>query len=243
MVEAQILASRASNEGAEEKEEAVDYSLQRDEGSAPIALSLGLDQSFVASKKRPLERAPLPLAKLAAAFGGAEEGVGGGSCDSRSAAPASALQSVMDEERRRKQRAEPKPQPSSSSSSSNSTEPRYEHWGLEGIVVKVLNKDLSDGKYYKARAVIRRVIDFVCEVETLDGGARLRLDQDHLQTVLPRAGQPLLVLNGRARGYRARLLTVHEADFCCDVVVEQGPLAGQQLSRLEYEDVSKLHEA
>ena len=239
MIEAQILAAGGCEQGGGEEE--VDNSLQRQEGAAPIALALSLDASCAASNphlrgvKRPLERAQLPLAKLAAAFSDADP------ADEPAvvaATPASALHSLMQEEQQRKVRADPKPQASSSGA-----ETRLSQWAHEGIVVKIMHKTLSGGKYHKCRAVLRRVVDdYVCEVELLDGGARLRLDQENLRTVLPRAGQPLLVLQGRARGCRGRLLAVHEERFCCDVAVEQGPLAGQQLAGMEYDDVCKLHE-
>ena len=36
---------------------------------------------------------------------------------------------------------------------------RKDHWLTKGIVVKVMNKKLGDGKYYKAKGVVKEVVD------------------------------------------------------------------------------------
>ena len=36
---------------------------------------------------------------------------------------------------------------------------RKDHWLTEGIVVKVMNKKLGGGKYYKAKGVVKEVVD------------------------------------------------------------------------------------
>jgi hypothetical protein len=77
---------------------------------------------------------------------------------------------------------------------------RYEHWLHPGIQVKILNKSLGGGKYYGCKGTVLRVVNqFVGEVlvDTLDtsssssgcqstGCGIIRIDQEHLQTVVPK---------------------------------------------------------
>lgn len=113
--------------------------------------------------------------------------------------------------------------------------------------MKVMNKKIGEGKFYKAKGVIERVIDrYVGEVR-LDGcGTKIRLDQEDLETVLPRVGGRGVLLNGRCRGSEAEVLQIHESDFNCDVRVVTSSAGsassshGMELKGVDYEDISKL---
>jgi DNA/RNA-binding protein KIN17 len=119
---------------------------------------------------------------------------------------------------------------------------RKDYWLHSGIVVKIVNKDLAQGtslpscllvsiefhfvgcpgKYYKSKGTVERVIDkYVGEVrvraDDLDKGVLLRLDQDHLQTVVPKVGQFVMIVNGRGRGLHGVLTRIHEDKYNCDV--------------------------
>lgn len=114
---------------------------------------------------------------------------------------------------------------------------RNDHWLYPNLIVKVLNDKVCEGKYYKDKGVILRVIDtYIGEVRMSDG-AILRIDQEQLQTVLPKVGEALLLVNGRCIGCRARLVAIHKDDYNCDVVVEDGKYAKKELKGIEYEDV------
>lgn len=64
---------------------------------------------------------------------------------------------------------------------------RKDYWLVPGIVVKVMNKKVGGGKYYKKKARLRKVVErYTGEVKMLDSGDRLRVDQEDLETV--RAG-------------------------------------------------------
>lgn len=64
---------------------------------------------------------------------------------------------------------------------------RKDYWLRPGIVVKVMNKKVGGGKYYKKKARLRKVVErYVGEVKMLDSGDRLRVDQDDLETVRKR---------------------------------------------------------
>merc|ERR1712150_358796 len=55
-------------------------------------------------------------------------------------------------------------------------------WLRKGIVVKVVTKSLGD-KYYKKKGQVVEVIDDFAAMVQMSEGGRLRLDQDHLETV------------------------------------------------------------
>ncbi len=64
---------------------------------------------------------------------------------------------------------------------------RKDYWLHPGITVKILNKKLSDGKYYKEKATVLRVVDhYVGEVRVNSSGSIIRLDQADLETVVPK---------------------------------------------------------
>jgi len=57
------------------------------------------------------------------------------------------------------------------------------------IIVKVITKKLGD-KYYKKKGVIREVRDkYTAVILMIDTGEKVKLDQTHLETVLPAIGK------------------------------------------------------
>jgi DNA/RNA-binding protein KIN17 len=118
---------------------------------------------------------------------------------------------------------------------------RKDHWLHEGIVVKVVAKKLGDA-YYKRKGVVREVIDhYGAVVQMLEGRERVKVDQEHLETVLPGIDKPVLVVNGAYRGERAVLTGINETAFSCSVRLEVGPLKGRVVNGVRYEDVCKLN--
>jgi DNA/RNA-binding protein KIN17 len=119
---------------------------------------------------------------------------------------------------------------------------RKEYWLHTGIVVKVMNKKVGDGKYYKRKARVRKVIDrYVGEVKMLDDdGDVLRVDQEQLETVVPSAGGRVLMVNGRGRGSEGELLRIDVDNFCASIKVATGKMQGTTLEKVDYEDFSKL---
>lgn len=74
-------------------------------------------------------------------------------------------------------------------------------WIRTGIVVKVLSPALKDHGYYKQKGVIRKVINgFVAQVEMLNSGDIIQIDQAELETVLPAIGGKVMILTGIAMG-------------------------------------------
>lgn len=117
---------------------------------------------------------------------------------------------------------------------------RRDYWLTEGIVVKVVTKDLGSS-YFRQKAVVRKVEDkYVGVVKMLDGGSKLRLDQSRLETVVPAVGRLVRVLNGAYRGHVATLDQIHPDQFCATLTIAEGPLQGRTLTHVAYEDFSKL---
>ncbi|CAM9367098.1 unnamed protein product [Discosporangium mesarthrocarpum] len=117
---------------------------------------------------------------------------------------------------------------------------RKDYWLCLGIVVKVMNKKVGGGRYYKKKAAVRKVVErYVAEVKMLDSGDRLRVDQDDLETVIPAVGGELVIVNGQGRGCRGKLLSLDTENFCARVQVIDGEEKGTVLGAVEYEDISK----
>lgn len=114
-------------------------------------------------------------------------------------------------------------------------------WVLPGVVVKLMNRELEDGKYYKKKGEVLSVITddgaMGARVRLLESGLMLELDQDDLETVIPRPGGTVLFVRGRYRGKRATLLEIDEANYCVSVRLRDG---GGVVERVEYEHVSRV---
>ncbi|KAL0549571.1 hypothetical protein IC582_014056 [Cucumis melo] len=118
---------------------------------------------------------------------------------------------------------------------------RKDYWLCDGIIVKIMSKDLAEKGYYKQKGVVRKVIDkYVGEIEMLDGKHVLRVDQEELETVIPQIGGLVRIVNGAYRGSNARLLSVDTDKFCAKVQIEKGVYDGRVLKAVEYEDICKL---
>ncbi|KAK3610513.1 hypothetical protein CHS0354_008941 [Potamilus streckersoni] len=116
---------------------------------------------------------------------------------------------------------------------------RKDYWLHPGIVVKVITKKLGD-KYYKQKAVVQDVVDLYGGViKLLDSGDKLKVDQTHLETVIPAKGKPVLIVNGAYRGEAAVLDDIDTEAFSCTVSISKGPLQGRVLDNVPYEDICK----
>jgi len=139
--------------------------------------------------------------------------------------------------------------PSSSISSSPASAPsalRSDTWLSEGLVVKILSKELESAGYYKAKGVVLKVVDrYVAEIEVIstpsgDGqGDVLRVDQRQLETVLPAPGGLCRVVNARYRGLKAEMIRVDVDRFQAQIQIQEGTYRGDRVW-LEYEDVCKV---
>nr|DBA31402.1 TPA: hypothetical protein GDO54_007258 [Pyxicephalus adspersus] len=116
---------------------------------------------------------------------------------------------------------------------------RTDFWLQPDIVVKIVTKRLGE-KYYKKKAVVKEVVDRYTAIVKLDSGDKLKLDQTHLETVIPAPGKKVLVLNGGYKGTYGVLDSINEKSFSATIVVDSGPLKGRKVEGLPYEDFSKV---
>ncbi|XP_067612838.1 DNA/RNA-binding protein KIN17 [Eurosta solidaginis] len=119
---------------------------------------------------------------------------------------------------------------------------RKDYWLHTGIVVKFTNKAMGD-KLYKQKAVVQEVIDkYRAKIKFLDTGDKLKVDQAHLETVIPALDKPILVVNGAYRGCEALLKKLDERNYCVTIEISRGPLKGRVLDKVQYEDISKIYQ-
>ncbi|XP_064277539.1 DNA/RNA-binding protein KIN17-like [Passer domesticus] len=117
---------------------------------------------------------------------------------------------------------------------------RTDYWLHPEIIVRIITKKLA-GKYHKKKAVVKEVIDkYTAIVKVMDSGDKLKLDQTHLETVIPALGKKVLVLNGGYRGNEGILESINEKRFSVTITIASGPLRGRRVEDIQYEDVSKL---
>ncbi|CAH2275552.1 Hypothetical predicted protein [Pelobates cultripes] len=70
---------------------------------------------------------------------------------------------------------------------------RTDNWLLPDIIVKIITRRLGE-KYYKKKALIKEVINkYTAIVKLIDSGDKLKLDQTHLETVIPAPGGSCMV--------------------------------------------------
>ncbi|XP_033106526.1 DNA/RNA-binding protein KIN17-like isoform X2 [Anneissia japonica] len=118
--------------------------------------------------------------------------------------------------------------------------PKKDYWLAKGIVVKVITKRLGE-KYYKKKGVIKEVRDlYTGLVKMTDSGTTIKVDQMHVETVIPAEGKQVLVLNGIHRGCQATLLSLDSEKFCVSIRLESGSMKGRVVNGVQYEDISKL---
>uniref|UniRef100_A0A8I4A1X6 DNA/RNA-binding protein KIN17 n=1 Tax=Callithrix jacchus TaxID=9483 RepID=A0A8I4A1X6_CALJA len=97
---------------------------------------------------------------------------------------------------------------------------RTDYWLQPEIVVKIITKKLGE-KYHKKKGIVKEVIDkYTAVVKMIDSGDKLKLDQTHLETVIPAPGKRILVLNGGYRGNEGTLESINEKTFSATVVIE-----------------------
>lgn len=119
---------------------------------------------------------------------------------------------------------------------------RKDYWLAEGIVVKIITKALGD-EHYKQKAVVQEVIDkFRGKIKIIETGEKFKIDQEHLETVIPKIDGLVRILNGAYRNELAILKSIESSKFSVTVEIDKGPLRGRVVSAIPYEDLSKIHQ-
>ncbi|XP_012680855.2 DNA/RNA-binding protein KIN17 [Clupea harengus] len=117
---------------------------------------------------------------------------------------------------------------------------KLDHWLHTDIVVKIVTKRLGE-KYFKKKGVIKEVQEkFTAIVKMVDSGDKLKLDQTHLETVIPASGKRVLIVNGQYRGTEAVLEGIEEKKFSATLMLDSGRMKGKRVEAIPYEDFSKM---
>lgn len=114
-------------------------------------------------------------------------------------------------------------------------------WLMKNIIVKVNNSEVGDGAFVgKKGKVIDIIDDYGARISMLDSGTNLELDQDDLETVIPKAGGVVLVLAGKYKGKKGIVKVINVEAFNISVTLLDDDENNQHLHLLEYESVSRL---
>ncbi|KAM7367331.1 hypothetical protein PAMP_015241 [Pampus punctatissimus] len=215
---------RRGRDGKEEDESPVFTELKRESEEEKVAFNLGASSSTAGpSTSSSVLRAS--ALKTAAASSSTKRKDTSSSSDSREKKRKSALEEIIEmEEKKKKQQQQ---------------SVRTDNWLQPSIVVKVVTKRLGE-KYYKKKAVVMEVRDkYAAVVKMIDSGDKLKLDQNHVETVIPAPGKQVLILNGPHRDTQATLEGIDEKNFCATLTLVSGQQKGKRVN-VAYEDFSKL---
>jgi DNA/RNA-binding protein KIN17 len=154
--------------------------------------------------------------------GGGGSGAGGGGGGSK--AKLSNVQQLMQQEEARKESVA-----------------RTDYWLAVGIVVKVMNKTLQGGDFYKQKGTVEKLVDrYTAHVRMHEAGKLVKLDQEDLETVIPQVGGKVRIVNGTHRGAEGQLLSINVDQFSTSIKIQGGMHGGRVVEGIEYEDVCKL---
>jgi len=96
---------------------------------------------------------------------------------------------------------------------------RKDYWLHKNIVVKIVTNKLGE-KYFKKKAVVIDLADkYTGVVKLMESGTEIKLDQAHLETVLPSLGKQVVVLNGAYRGELAVLDKINVEKFNAQITI------------------------
>lgn len=214
---------RRGRDGKEEDETPVFTELKRENEEEKVAFNLGASSSV--ARPSTSSSALGASALKSASSSSAKRKEMSSSSDPREKKRKSALEEIMEMEEKKKQQQQ--------------QSIRTDNWLQPNIVVKVITKRLGE-KYHKKKAVIVEVRDkYAAVVKMIDSGDKLKLDQNHVETVIPAPGKPVLILNGPHRDTEAVLEGIDEKNFCATLTLNSGQQKGRRVN-VAYEDFSKL---
>lgn len=111
-------------------------------------------------------------------------------------------------------------------------------WLIENIIVKVKNREVGDGAFFGKKGKVSKVIDdYGARITLLDSNTVLELDQDDLETVIPKAGGVVLLLRGTKRGQKAVVKSINVEQFNVSAAMLD---TGEDIGNVEYECISRI---
>lgn len=116
-------------------------------------------------------------------------------------------------------------------------------WLQEGLIVEIVTKSLGQ-KYYKAKGIIQAPVleaGFVSKIKLIFPedvkGHVVKIDQEHLETVIPAIGREVLIIQGKYEGCKATVQKVRTDEYCVDVEIIKDK---KYVKRIGYELVCKI---
>ncbi|XP_072309850.1 DNA/RNA-binding protein KIN17 [Eucyclogobius newberryi] len=209
--------------GCKEEEDTPSYTeLKRESEEEKVAFNLAATSAAGPSKSSSLLGAS---ALKAAAASTKRKEIPSGSSSKEGKKKKSALEEIKEMEERRRPKREPL---------------KTDYWLQPNIIVKVVTKRLGE-RYHKKKAVVVEVNDkYTAVVKLVDSGDKLKLDQNHVETVIPAPGKSVLIVNGQYRNTEAILEGIDEKNFSATLTLDSGPQKGRTVHNIAYEDFSKL---
>ncbi|XP_061817306.1 DNA/RNA-binding protein KIN17 [Nerophis lumbriciformis] len=205
----------------EEEEDPVYTELQRENEEEKIAFNMASGASSAGPSTSSSLAASSALKKASSSVKRKDTS---SASESRDKKKKSALEQIIESEERMRQKQQPV---------------RTDNWLQPDIVVKVVTKRLGE-KYHKKKAVVMEVLEkYTAVVKMVDSGDKLKLDQNHVETVIPAPGKRVMILNGNQRDTEAVLEGIDEKNFCASLTLDSGPQKGKRVE-VAYEDFSKL---
>lgn len=126
---------------------------------------------------------------------------------------------------------------------SDDEEEKVKGWLRKGLSVKIVTKSIGE-KYHKAKGTVEQIMDsgsFVGKVKLASPdevkGHVIKIDQEHLETVIPSIGRDVMILWGKYGGEIAVIEKVRIDDFCVDIELKD---RRKLLKRIPYEQICKF---
>jgi DNA/RNA-binding protein KIN17 len=127
-------------------------------------------------------------------------------------------------------------------------------WLYPDIIVRIVNQKLGDGRYFRRKGVVLRVVDeYTAQVrveEDEDGhGDLLQLDQEDLETVAPKREHEIVrIVRGKYRGTYGTVLELDKKKYCAQLELQltnhkDNNVITKVLPRVDYDDFSKVRES
>eukprot|EP01025_Chloroclados_australasicus_P026018 TRINITY_DN2584_c0_g2_i1.p1 TRINITY_DN2584_c0_g2~~TRINITY_DN2584_c0_g2_i1.p1 ORF type:complete len:443 (-),score=49.78 TRINITY_DN2584_c0_g2_i1:340-1602(-) len=111
-------------------------------------------------------------------------------------------------------------------------------WLYEDIVVKIRSPALKKQGYYGKKAVVKRIIDgYVGELEMIEGGSKVRVDQAELETVIPGFGGLVMIVLGNMKGKFGQLISIKQEQFKAEVEIQD---ESRKIRLFDYEQICKV---
>lgn len=196
---------KAKEDAKEEESETSKTPLMRPENDTPLVLDIKLK----------------PKPKLLPAFNIKQEKIHTEDANQKKATSSKSINEKDEKQKRSKDRDDREMESAKKIKKENDSSV-IEGWLKEDLMVKVTTRSLGD-KYYKAKGVIQTVEKdgFVGKVKLISpeevNRHVIRLDQEYLETVIPAIGKEVLILWGKHKGKKAKIMKLHIEHYSVDV--------------------------